>query len=102
MFLMFFYSHNVEAKAGNYFGGRVSLKQPCTCSPGTYLVTITGGSSSGTYLDTPAARKYAQYFITSGRNTLGEYTPGGICLMSGDPCSAINAKGTIKYLGLSF
>ena len=64
--------------AGNYFGGKVMSKTPCTCSTG-HQVTIQGpGDSSGTYLDTGAIG-YKYYFASPGRNILGTYSASGSC-----------------------
>ncbi len=86
------------------FGGRVTMKQSCTCSSG-YQVTIQGpGQSSGTYLESPGSRSYKNYTISPGRYVLGTYTPGGQCLYYvGESCEELQiSKGTIKSYGVSF
>ncbi|MDQ5971196.1 MAG: hypothetical protein QG566_142 [Patescibacteria group bacterium] len=84
------------------FGGRVVAKVQCTCSAGSQ-VTITGGQFSGTYLDTGGAQSFARYYISPGRNILAKYTPGGQCLMAGEPCTTLPiTKGTITMFGVSF
>lgn len=92
------------------FGGKVTLKESCTCSPGDYLLTVTGPKgSSGTYLYSPLAgtKTYSKGKVKQGSYLLGKYSSGGECLMIApdpvDPCEPILAsKGTIKFIGTSF
>ena len=106
-----FYKNNPDCKdkgTGTVFrfsfGGRVVSKQMCTCNNDAYIVTVQGsGSSSGTYLETSSARGYKYYFLNAGRFVLGNYTPGGQCLMAGNPCYPQPiTKGTITMFGASF
>lgn len=118
IFSLFFHSQSVSAGAklvnsktstsasntGEPFGGRVTYKTPCTCAEG-YQVTITGpNGSSGTYLETSAAKAHKAYNISPGRFVLGKYTKGGSCMVtSGPSCVDIGiSKGTITMFGVSF
>jgi hypothetical protein len=94
---------NKVESASSYFGGRVVSKQECTCSTG-YIVSISGpGQATGTYLDTGSEKSYSHNVINPGRNLLGGYTPGGSCMMTGDPCYELKiTKGTISFFGASF
>ncbi|MCC6323617.1 hypothetical protein IT400_02370 [Candidatus Nomurabacteria bacterium] len=94
----------LNATGGNYFGGRIVSIVPCTCSIG-YQVGITGpGTSTGTYLYTGFSTGYRNYLPSFGRNILGGYTPGGICMVGVAPiCEPLNiSKGTFSFFGVSF
>ncbi len=95
---------NKVESASSYFGGRVTSKIPCTCSTG-YQITVSGpGQSNGTYLDLGSEKSYSHNVITPGRNLLGGYTPGGVCLIGEAPyCEELNiSKGTVSFFGASF
>ncbi|MFA7192227.1 MAG: hypothetical protein WC089_02945 [Candidatus Paceibacterota bacterium] len=103
---LFPYTETEASYSGSYFGGKVMVKESCTCSPGDYLLTISGPKgSSGTYLYSPLAgtKTYSRGTVKQGSYLLGQYSSGGSCLMLGTPCEPITAsKGTIKFVGTSF
>lgn len=108
IFSFFYFFSDKPTEAGstfvNGFGGRVTMKMSCTCSSG-YQVTIQGpGQSSGTYLESPGTRLYKNNFMSPGRNVVGTYNPGGICLVTAYPkCKELKiSKGTINISGVSF
>lgn len=102
----FFVQKRAEAKFISGFGGRVTMKQACTCSGGNQ-VTIQGpGQSTGTYLELPTTRLFKYNFISQGRNVTGVFTPGGQCTYL-DPKTQtcmprVITKGTINFAGVSF
>lgn len=100
------YQETEASFGGSYFGGKVTSKEPCTCSAGDYLLTVSGPmSSSGTYLYSPLAgtRTYSRNKVQVGTYLLGQSSSSGTCLMLGEPCEEIQAsKGSIKFIGTSF
>ena len=98
----FFASFSVVLGAGFFwFGGRIASTTQCTCSSGSQ-VSIIGYPSTftGTYLYSPATQLRTGKGIPGGNMILGIYSPGGSCMMAGDPCTSLPiTKGTMKIIG---
>ncbi len=83
------------------FVGRVLVKIPCTCTPGTFLVTV-GPPRGGVFIQTPATRLYKYFKVSSPSWVLG-MSPGFMTCMQGKPpaCVPIGKGPIMLYLGTS-
>ena len=103
MFLVLTFGISVYGSEGTFiFGGKITGKQECTCSNG-YQVTVQGfmtsKKSSGTYLYEENGTKVvgSKSKVDPGKLILGVYSPGGSCMITGDPCTELPiTKGTMK------
>ncbi|MFA6324824.1 MAG: hypothetical protein WCX46_01195 [Candidatus Paceibacterota bacterium] len=102
LILVGFFTASFALAAGiPFFGGKIVSITNCTCSEGS-AVTIVGYPSifSGTYLYLPGSTMArGKGSVMSGKFIVGQYTPGGSCLLIGEPCipSPIS-KGTMKLI----
>lgn len=91
-----------ESQAIIPFGGQIKSVFYCTCS-NNILLTI-GPPNGGSLIYQPGGTRlyaYGQVF-RPGPWTLGNYSPGGACLVYvGVGCAAIGSQGTIKSTGTS-
>ena len=85
------------------FGGPILFTYECACSGG-WLVVVQDQSLN---IPTPMTFQFgtsmlrANYNIfTPGVQTLGSYTPGGICLMGSTLCTGFPTVGTITPPGM--
>ncbi len=87
-----FYPRNVFA--GNYFGGMRTSALSCTCSGNMLIYINTYGNGGGVLALTydGSGRLFSNNNIY-GTYLLGSYTPGGNCLMTGDPCTTVTSDG---------
>jgi len=99
----FFVSFSVVFATGiSWFGGKITTVTTCTCSTGSQ-VTIIGYPAifSGTYLYMPGTTQIKHKGnVVSNKLILGKYSPGGTCMMAGDPCTSLPiSKGTMNTIG---
>ena len=105
--LMLVFSIFVPTKSAlgikQYFGGKIILMVPCTCSSGYQLTLYGFGTNSGTYWYNDFAKKYRNYSVINGKWVLGSYTPGGVCMVGVAPfCTLLPiSKGTITSIATS-
>lgn len=100
---LFAFSVPSQAHAvGLPFGGLITVSTPCACSGG-YLLTVAG-PIPGTYvvqLGTSIPFLYGSFY-KPGAFILGNFVPGGVCLVPGTPCTALPVTGgTITIFGTS-
>lgn len=85
------------------FGGLITISKPCACSGG-YLLTVVGPVTKGTFVVQLGKSIPFLYgsFYKPGAFILGNYIPGGVCLVPGDPCVSLPVTGgTITIFGTS-
>ena len=102
--IVFFTSFSVVVGAGfSWFGGNITTVVQCTCSPGSQVTIANTGHNAmfnGTYLYSPATIKMGGKGIPGGTQILGLYSPGGTCMMIGEPCTSLPiTKGTMTIIG---
>lgn len=85
------------------FGGRVLTFTPCTCAPGTAIITVSG-PKPGAFLYTPFARAFSYIFPSIGRWILGlASNTVAPCMMGAPPyCAASGFYRPIIMFGTSF
>lgn len=102
IFLFFFAPHNAEALS---FGGRVVSIIPCTCQIGGIAIYVAMPKPPyvGMFLwQLPITRPYLWYVPYPKVAILGNYIPGGICMVGAPPvCVPIPLLGTITQVGTS-
>ncbi len=101
---LIFSGYVLYAQSPLVFGGLVTNSFYCTCS-GNFLLTLSPPSAAQ-FVWYPGTPQFANYSLPrAGVWTLGNYSPGGVCLVYvGKGCSPFGAPiGTIGPLtGTSF
>lgn len=99
----FFKAQQAEAVGVLPFGGFSDFVIYCTCSGGIlhYIYDARGYVSPLVY---EAAETYSQYQVyRPGVSMIGQYTPGGVCLVTATPtCTSIAATGFMTMVGTSY
>ncbi len=85
------------------FGGPILISYECSCSGGWLVLTY----DNATQFPTPLVFQFGESMLRANYNiftpsvqTLGSYTPGGICLMASLDCAGVTVDGTISPFGL--
>ena len=91
--------------AGLPFGGFVGVVMPCTCTPGSFLLTV-GPPTPGQYVYVSGVPQSANMQLPrAGVWVLGLFSPPGVCMIyAGKSCVPLGAPvGTIlPFAGTSF
>lgn len=91
--------------AGLPFGGFVAVSLPCTCTPGSFLITV-GPPLGGQFVYVSGVPQYANMQLPrAGVWSVGMYSPAGVCMIySGKSCVPLGVPiGTITpFTGTSF
>ncbi len=94
---------NAQIPVAVPFGGPILVTYECTCSGGWFIL----GYDQMTKLPVPMTFQFGVSMLRANYNiftpavqTLGSYTPGGICLMGSSSCSGFVTQGTISPIGL--
>lgn len=85
------------------FGGRILFAYECTCSGGWLMMVFDQTIKTPTPITFQFGYSMlrANYNIfTPAAQTVGTYTPGGICLMGSTACTGFPTAGTITPVGL--
>lgn len=84
------------------FGGPIVTTYECACSGGWLVVVY----DLHTKLPLPMTFQFGESMIRANYNifvpkvqTLGSYTPTGICLMASADCGGFSTQGTISPIG---
>ena len=86
------------------FGGPILMSYECTCSGGWFMLIY----DYKTMMPVPLVFQFGESMMRSNYNiytptvqTLGDYTPGGICLLASADCGGFTTEGTIAPIGMS-
>lgn len=104
--IVFFASFSIVLGAGfSWFGGNIGTTVPCTCTSGSWLVTIVNSGHNaifnGAYVYSPATRKVTGKGIPGGTQILGLFSRGaGTCMMGVEPyCYSVPNIGAMTMIG---
>ncbi len=100
------YTINAAGPSNGFpFGGFVALSLPCTCTPGSFLLTV-GPPLGGQFVYVSGTPQFSNMQLPrAGVWVLGTYSPPGICMIyAGKSCVPLGAPlGTIMpTVGTSF
>lgn len=85
------------------FGGPILASYECACSGGWFMLIY----DQKTHLPIPMVFQFGYSMMRANYNiftpsvqTLGSYTPGGICLLASWDCAGFFTQGTVSPVGM--